>query len=216
MPVGVSFGLGTIGELQLDAGYTWFDIDSRTDAPLAFRVPADAERTHDVLDLVVATKIRLLAENAGRPAIAVRFATRLPNASNESGLGLDTTDFSFGVLVGKTLGSRTHRRQRRFVLLSNPLVGTIQDDAFVGGVSIARAITKGLELAAEVGGAEGLVCGCPAAWRRAARRGADRRPLYARPDPHRRRHPARLYRTIARLRHHGRHHDCRDSPIGAP
>ena len=152
MPIGVSFGLGTIGELQLDTGYTWFDIDSRADAPLAFRVPADAEGTHDVLDLVVATKIRVLAETAGRPAFAVRFATRLPNASNESGLGLDTTDFSFGLLVGKTLGSVRIVGNAGLVLLSNPLVGTIQDDAFVGGLSIARAITKGLEVAAEVSG----------------------------------------------------------------
>jgi hypothetical protein len=30
------------------------------------------------------------------------------------------------------------------VLLSNPLVGTIQDDAFVGGLSIARANHEGL------------------------------------------------------------------------
>ena len=29
-----------------------------------------------------------------RPAFGFRFATKLPNASNESGLGLDTTDFS--------------------------------------------------------------------------------------------------------------------------
>ena len=58
MPVGVSFGLGTIGELQLDTGYTWFDIDSRTDAPLAFRVPADATRTAESSISSVATKIR--------------------------------------------------------------------------------------------------------------------------------------------------------------
>ena len=30
---------------------------------------------------------------ASRPAFGVRFAIKLPNASNESGLGLDTTDF---------------------------------------------------------------------------------------------------------------------------
>ena len=35
---------------------------------------------------------------AGRPSIGVRFETRLPNASNESGLGLDTTDFFFSIL----------------------------------------------------------------------------------------------------------------------
>src|SRR4026209_2998117 len=48
MPVGVSVGLGNIAELQLDAGYTWFGIDSRTAAPLAHRGPVDAPHTPDV------------------------------------------------------------------------------------------------------------------------------------------------------------------------
>jgi hypothetical protein len=105
MPVGVSVGLGNIAELQLDAGYTWFGIDSRTAAPLAYRVPVDATHTSDVIDLTVATKIHVCGEGTHRPAFAVRFATRLPNASNESGLGLDTTDFYFSILGGKTFGS---------------------------------------------------------------------------------------------------------------
>ena len=152
MPLGVSFGLGSIAELQLDAGYMWFGIDARVDAPLAFRVPADATRTHDLIDLVVATKIRLLAEGARRPAIGVRFSTRLPNASNESGLGLDTTDFALGVLAGKTVGSVRIVVNGGLAILSSPLVGTIQNDAFVGSVSIARAMTTALEIVGEIGG----------------------------------------------------------------
>jgi hypothetical protein len=161
MPLGVSFGLGAIGELQLDGGYTWFGIDSRVPAPLADRVPADATRTHDLIDLVVGTKIRLLSEAPRRPAIGVRFATRLPNASNESGLGLDTTDFWFALLAGKTVGSVRVVANAGLAILSNPLVGTIQDDAFVGGVSIARAVTKGLEVVGEVGGQKVLFADVP-------------------------------------------------------
>jgi hypothetical protein len=161
MPLGVSFGLGSIGELQLDAGYTWFGIDNRVEAPLAFRVPADVTRTHDIIDLVIATKIRLLSEGARRPAIGVRFATRLPNASNESGLGLDTTDFSFGLLAGKTVGSVRVVANAGVAILSNPLVGTIQDDAFVGGMSIARAMTNALELVGEIGGQKVLFADVP-------------------------------------------------------
>jgi hypothetical protein len=152
MPVGVSIGLGAIAELQLDAGYTWFDIDSRTDAPLAYRVPASATHTSDVIDLTIATKIRICQEGARRPAFGVRFATRLPNASNESGLGLDTTDFYFSILGAKTIGPLRIVGNAGIGVLSNPLVGTIQDDAFVGGVSIARALTKEWEVVAEITG----------------------------------------------------------------
>jgi hypothetical protein len=152
MPLGISIGLGSIGELQFDSGYTWFGIDSRDDAPLSSRVPPGTSRTSDLIDLVVATKVRLVAEGARRPAVGVRLSTRLPNASNESGLGLDTFDFSFGVLAGKTVGSVRVVANAGVSILSNPLVGTIQDDAFVGRVSIARALSKGLEVVGEVGG----------------------------------------------------------------
>ena len=54
---------------------------------------------------MIATKIRLVSEAPGRPAFALRFATRLPNASNESGIGLDTTDFFLSGILGKTVQS---------------------------------------------------------------------------------------------------------------
>ena len=44
-------------------------------------------------------------EGPGRAATALRFATKLPNARNETGLGLDTTDFALSLLVGKTVQS---------------------------------------------------------------------------------------------------------------
>ena len=56
-------------------------------------------------DIVIGTKIRLAGETAHRPAFGFRFATKLPNASNESGLGLDTTDFFASTLVAKTIRS---------------------------------------------------------------------------------------------------------------
>ena len=43
----------------------------------------------------------------------MRFATRLPNASNESGLGLDTTDFFVSTLVRQDRAVDPVRRQRR-------------------------------------------------------------------------------------------------------
>ena len=46
-----------------------------------------------------------MPEAAGRPAFGLRFATKLPNASNESGLGLDTTDFYVSLLGAKTVQS---------------------------------------------------------------------------------------------------------------
>ena len=48
-------------------------------------------------------KIRIFRKAPSGPSFGLRFATKLPNASNESGLGLDTTDFFASVLVAKTM-----------------------------------------------------------------------------------------------------------------
>ncbi len=133
--VGVSFGISSIAEVQIDGGiYNRLTITSREPAPLSNQLDFTGDRTSSVEDLVIATKIRLLPETAGRPSFGVRFATRLPNASNESGLGLDTTDFFVSGLVGKT----------------------VQSIRFVGnaglGISVARAVREGLEVVGEVNG----------------------------------------------------------------
>ena len=152
VPVGLCLGLGRYAELQLDTGYNWLGIDSREDAPLAFRVPPDITRTSDILDVTVATKLRVFAEGRHRPSIGVRFATRLPNASNESGLGLDTTDFYFSILAGKTIGSFRIVGNAGIGILGNPLVATIQSDAFRGGLSVAHSVTRTLDVVGEING----------------------------------------------------------------
>lgn len=149
--VGVSIGIGPIAELQIDGGfYNRLKVTRRHDAPLAKMLDFTGDRTTDVEDLVIATKIKFLSETAGRPALGVRLATRLPNAGNESGLGLDTTDFSAQLLVGRTI------RSVRFVgnvgvgILSDPTRGDRQNDVYTFGVSLARAIRQGVELVGEM------------------------------------------------------------------
>jgi len=105
-----------------------------------------------VEDLVVATKVRLLSETAGRPAIGLRLATRLPNAGNESGLGLDTTDFFVSALVGKTVQSIRIVGNLGLGILPDPVVGNRQNDVITYGLSVARAIRQGLEVVGEVNG----------------------------------------------------------------
>src|SRR5262245_10371513 len=105
--LGLSFGISSIAELQLDGGFhDRLSISQRNPtAPLAGLLTETGDTTSDISDITVATKIRIVSEGARRPAFGVRFATKLPNASNESGLGLDTTDFSMSVLGAKTVQS---------------------------------------------------------------------------------------------------------------
>ena len=152
--VGVSVGLSSIAELQIDGGvYDRLDISDRNSkAPLAALLTVPGATTHDVEDLVIGTKIRVLAEGPGRPAIGFRFATKLPNASNESGLGLDTTDFYASVLGAKTVESIRVVGNVGVGILSDPTSGNRQNDVLTYGLSFARAITQAAEVVGELNG----------------------------------------------------------------
>jgi hypothetical protein len=151
--LGVSFGISSIAELQIDGGlYNRLSITSREDAPLANQLDFTGNSTHAVEDLVVATKIRMLSETASRPAFGIRLATKLPNASNESGLGLDTTDFYVAGLVGKTVQSIRFVGNLGLGILGDPVRGDRQNDVLTFGASVARAVRQGLEIVGEING----------------------------------------------------------------
>ena len=151
--LGVSVGISSIAELQFDGAiFDHLSITRRQPAPLSDLVTVTGETTHDVEDLVIATKIRLRAEGAGHPALGIRFATRLPNASNESGLGKDTTDFFASLLVGQTVQSIRIVGNIGLGILQDPTVGHAQNDVLTYGVSLARALTDRAEIVGEVNG----------------------------------------------------------------
>jgi hypothetical protein len=152
--IGVSVGLSSIAELQIDGGlYDHLTVTKRNpNAPLASLVTATGTSTHAVEDITIATKVRLLAETMGRPAVGLRFATKLPTASNESGLGLDTTDFYLSLLGAKTVQSVRVVGNLGFGILADPTVGNRQNDVLTWGVSFARAMTQQAELVGELNG----------------------------------------------------------------
>jgi hypothetical protein len=93
-----------------------------------------------------------MSETGGRPALALKFATKLPNAQNEKGLGLDTTDFHFGFLLGKTIQSVRVVGNAGFAILGDATRGDRQNDVVTYGVSLARAVKNGVEVVAEING----------------------------------------------------------------
>jgi hypothetical protein len=160
--LGLSFGVSSIAELQIDGGiYNGLSVKSRRDAPLSDLLDFSGDHTHDVEDIVIATKIRVVAESPSHPAIGLRFATKLPNASNESGLGLDTTDFYFSALLGKTVQSIRLVGNAGLGILTDPVEGNRQNDVFTYGFSIARAVKQGIEVVGEINGRLNTRSGTP-------------------------------------------------------
>jgi len=151
--IGVSIGVSSIAEIQIDGGlYDRLSITRRFEAPLSGLVTAEGDTTSDVDDVKIGTKIRIASEGLRRPAFGFRFSTKLPNAGNESGLGLDTTDFLASILVGKTTRSVRIVGNFGFAILANPTEATSQNDQIAYGLSFARALTDALEVVGEVNG----------------------------------------------------------------
>lgn len=149
---GLSIGVG-IAEIQIDgAAFQSLQIKDRFAAPLDNMLEFTGDRTTSVDDFVIGTKVRLLSEAPGRPAIGIRFATKLPMARNERGLGLDTTDFYASVLGAKTVQSLRIVGNAGIGILGDATRGDRQNDVLTYGLSVARALTQAAEVVGEVNG----------------------------------------------------------------
>jgi hypothetical protein len=160
--IGISVGIGAIGEAQIDGGlYNRLSITDRHVAPLSHVVTATGDTTSGIEDMTVGMKVRLISEGVARPAIALRSATRIPNASNETGLGLDTMDFYSTVLIAKTVQSVRLVGNIGLGILGDPTRGDRQNDVIMYGVSFARAISTAAEVVGEVNGRKDTRSGEP-------------------------------------------------------
>ena len=159
--LGLSFGMGPNAEIQIDGvSFNRLRISGRFEAPLSSVVNA-SDTTYAFGDMVIGAKIKLVSEGARMPAIALRFATRLPNMSNESGLGLDTMDFFQSLLVGKTMQSIRVVGNVGLGILSDPTRGDRQNDVLTYGVSLARAFAESAEIVGEINGRASTRRGTP-------------------------------------------------------
>lgn len=160
--IGISVGVGPIAEIQIDGSpYRQLSITSRQPAPMSAILKVDGSTTSAVDDFVVATKLRLLNEGGRRPSVGLRFATRLPNASNESGLGQDTTDFFMSFLIGKSVGRLRWVGNTGIAIVGDPIVAARQEDLLTLGMSLAARLGRGVELVTEYNGRMNLAASSP-------------------------------------------------------
>lgn len=150
--IGISVGISSIAEFQIDGGFNRLAIQRRDPAPLSHLLAVTGNSAADVEDIVIGTKIRLVAEAPRHPSFAFRFATKLPNAENERGLGLDTTDFYAALLAAKTVQSIRIVGNFGVGILADPTVGDRQNDVVTYGLSFARALTDRAEVVGELNG----------------------------------------------------------------
>ncbi|HUP39696.1 MAG TPA: hypothetical protein VM115_06220 [Vicinamibacterales bacterium] len=151
---GVSVGVSPIVELQIDGGLVQrLEVTARPSIPSGRTPPpAIAARTSGVEDFVVATKIRLAPEGPSRPALGLRFGTKLPTAAASNGIGLGTTDFFASLLMAKTVQSVRTVGNIGVIVLGNPETPRDPVTTLGLGVSVARALTNAFEVVGEING----------------------------------------------------------------
>jgi len=153
--VGASIGIGAAAEVQIDGGiFQRLTVTERLpNAPLetiTLLLPGDSATSLE--DLIVATQIRLVSETASRPALGIRFGTKLPIADPEKGVGLGTMDFFASFLIAKTVRSVRTVGNAGLLVFSNPVTPGDSASALGYGFSIARALTDAFEIVGEVNG----------------------------------------------------------------
>ena len=136
----------------MEGGYELLFIDDFAPAPLDSMLDVSGERTHDVIDPVVGMKVRIAEESPVFPAWSFRVATRLPAAGNESGLGLDTTDFFLALLAAKDAAGLRWVANLGLGILEVPTAVTSQNDVLTYGFSVSREIGSRIAVAAGVDG----------------------------------------------------------------
>jgi hypothetical protein len=147
---GYSFD-GTV-ELQFDGTLlNMLAIKQRRPAFASNDTPSSSS-TGDIGDFTVWTKVQLMSEYRFPVATGFRFGVQLPNASNESGLGMDQFDFYALTLFEKHIAGIRMTLNAGIAIIENPTALTDQHDMFLYGGGIALPIGEETFLSIETTG----------------------------------------------------------------
>ncbi len=150
----VQVGVGEFAEFQISGVIQDFlSVSRRTQAALPPDFAGNA--TSDVGDLVLGSKFRFAREKAARPAIGFKFAVQLPNASNESGLGTDETDFFAALLFSKHLGATQFLGNVGLAILGSAVQPNTQSDQLTYGFGIMVPMHQNINLVGDLHGRRG-------------------------------------------------------------
>jgi hypothetical protein len=109
----------------------------------------------DAGDVVLRTKLRLVEESGGWPAVAARYELSLPNTSMEFGLGPDALRMSAQLLVSRTLGPVRLHLNGGLAIQDEPLAPHAQNDFLDYGLAIEHRASDAVALLGEVTGLAG-------------------------------------------------------------
>jgi hypothetical protein len=150
----IHVGVSEFAEFQISGVVRDFLSVSRRTPPA---IPPDfaGNATSDVGDLVLASKFRLATERGARPALGFKFAVQLPNASNESGIGSDVTNFHALFLASKHIRGAQILGNLGLAILGSAVQPNSQADLLTYGFGIIIPMHSKANLVSEVQGRAG-------------------------------------------------------------
>jgi Putative MetA-pathway of phenol degradation len=152
--IAVRVGAGEHAEFQISGvGRDFLSMTGRSQAVIPTTFAGDT--TSDFGDLILSTKLKLMAERQLRPALGFQFAVQLPNASNESGLGADETGFYSRILLSKRLGKAEMQGNLGLAILGSPIKANSQADLLTFGIAASVPVNKQLDLVGQIYGRQG-------------------------------------------------------------
>lgn len=150
----IHIGVGKYAEFQMAGVIQDFLAVTKRTNPI-ITPDFDGNATSDVGDLVLASKLKLATEASLLPGLAFKFAVQLPNASNENGLGKDTTDFYADLMVSKHFGSAHVFGNLGLAILGSPVKASAQSDQLSYGLGAIIPLHQKISFIGEIRGLEG-------------------------------------------------------------
>lgn len=151
------FGYSYDGNVELQFDGTLLDVLNVESRRAAFNsaIATTNAVTADVGDFTLWTKFRLISEYHYFSTLSIRFGVQLPNASNESGLGIDEFDFYASFLAEKHVHGVRLVLNAGLGILGDPARLSSQHDTFIYGAGGYVPLCENSNLVLEAAGRTG-------------------------------------------------------------
>lgn len=150
--INIRSGVGKIIEIQMyGAAQQFLDIKKRGASFVPLNLTG-SRSTRDTGDFTFATKIRVLAEAARRPALAFRFGYQMPNSNQSRGIGTNTTNIFAEVIAQKHFGRLNVFGNVGLIILTAPNALYTQNDVISYGAAFTYPLHQHVNLVGEVAG----------------------------------------------------------------
>jgi len=149
----VHFGVSRAVELQIQGTIRQFlSVSNQQPAFVTPNLSRGGTSASDFGDITLATKIHLLRETEGRPAVGLRFGFEMPNTNEARGLGLNTTNVFVSLLGQKHFGKLNVFGNLGLGIQQAPAGLFSQNDVVLYGLGATYPVHKRVALLGEVAG----------------------------------------------------------------